>query len=56
MEILKNVCKRIQIGPDAVDLLLSFTIKETQCAKGSAGNLQDCAFRPGFFVVSHKAC
>lgn len=34
-------------------MLLSFTIKETQCAKGSAGNLQDCAFRPGFFVVRH---
>lgn len=36
-----------------VDLLLSFSIKETQCAKGSAGHLQDCAFRPGFFVVRH---
>lgn len=41
------------MGPDAVDVLLSFAIKETQCAKGSAGNLQDCAFRPGFFVVRH---
>lgn len=43
----------IQMGSDTVDLLLSFAIKETQCAKGSAGNLQDCAFRPGFFVVRH---
>lgn len=41
------------MGSDTFDLLLSFAIKETQCAKTSAANLQDCAFRPGFFVVRH---
>ncbi|XP_075872645.1 secreted phosphoprotein 24 [Nelusetta ayraudi] len=49
-----SVTKVIQMGSDTVDLLLSFAIKETQCAKGSAGNLQDCAFRPGFFVPTHQ--
>lgn len=49
----KNVHQVIQMGPDAIDLLLSFTIKETQCAKGSAADVQGCAFRPGFFVVRH---
>lgn len=41
----------MQTGPDTVDLLLAFTIKETQCAKGSAPDLQGCVFRPGYFVV-----
>ncbi|XP_029941643.1 secreted phosphoprotein 24-like [Salarias fasciatus] len=47
-----SVSKVIPVGLNTVDLLMKFTIKETECATGSGNDPQACAFRPGFFVPS----
>lgn len=46
-----HTCQIIPMGLDAVDLLMTFGIKETECTKASATDPKLCAFRPGFFVV-----
>ncbi|KAF3706314.1 Secreted phosphoprotein 24 [Channa argus] len=47
-----SVKKVVPLTMNTADLLLVFTIKETECAKASMSELQTCAFRPGFFVPS----
>lgn len=41
----------IPSGLDTTDLLMTFGIKETVCGKDSATDPNNCAFRPGLFVV-----
>ncbi|XP_051284238.1 secreted phosphoprotein 24 [Dicentrarchus labrax] len=47
-----SVTRVIPMGLNTVDLLMTFGIKETQCAKSSGSDPLTCAFRPGFFVPS----
>uniref|UniRef100_A0A3Q3VXL0 Secreted phosphoprotein 24 n=1 Tax=Mola mola TaxID=94237 RepID=A0A3Q3VXL0_MOLML len=47
-----SVSRVIPLGPNSVELLLKFGIKETVCVKTSTQDPQTCAFRPGFFVPS----
>ncbi|KAK2880331.1 hypothetical protein Q8A73_023029 [Channa argus] len=47
-----SVKKVVPLTMNTADLLLVFTIKETECEKASMSELQTCAFRPGFFVPS----
>ncbi|XP_035533708.1 secreted phosphoprotein 24 [Morone saxatilis] len=47
-----SVTRVIPMGLNTVDLLMTFGIKETQCAKSSGSDPLTCAFRPGFFVRS----
>ncbi|XP_008299939.1 secreted phosphoprotein 24 [Stegastes partitus] len=46
------VTRVIPMGQGTTDLLMTFGIKETECAKTSASDPQTCAFKPGFFVPS----
>ncbi|XP_071380694.1 secreted phosphoprotein 24 [Centroberyx affinis] len=47
-----SVTRVIPVGLNTYDLLMTFGIKETECAKASREDPQSCAFRPGFFVPS----
>ncbi|KAM9334041.1 secreted phosphoprotein 24 [Symphorus nematophorus] len=47
-----SVTRVIPVGTNTIDMLMSFGIKETECAKTSTADPQTCAFRPGFFVPS----
>ncbi|XP_037312956.1 secreted phosphoprotein 24 [Pungitius pungitius] len=47
-----SVTRVIPMGLNTVDLLMSFGIKETECAKAFGNDPRTCAFRPGFFVPS----
>ncbi|XP_042369185.1 secreted phosphoprotein 24 [Plectropomus leopardus] len=47
-----SVSRVIPVGLNTADLMMAFSIKETQCAKASRSDPQMCAFKPGFFVSS----
>ncbi|XP_071320292.1 secreted phosphoprotein 24 isoform X2 [Trachinotus anak] len=47
-----SVKRVVPLGLNTVDMLMTFSIKETECAKTSRSDPQTCAFRPGFFVPS----
>uniref|UniRef100_A0A3Q1BYB1 Secreted phosphoprotein 24 n=1 Tax=Amphiprion ocellaris TaxID=80972 RepID=A0A3Q1BYB1_AMPOC len=48
------VTRVVPMGQSTNDLLMTFGIKETECAKTSRSDPQTCAFRPGFFVPSYS--
>lgn len=48
---LMIISQVIPLGLNTVDLLMTFSIKETECEKASRKDPQTCAFRAGFFVV-----
>ncbi|XP_029373367.1 secreted phosphoprotein 24 [Echeneis naucrates] len=50
--IQASVTRLIPVGLNTVDMMMSFAMKETECAKTSRTDPQTCAFRPGFFVPS----
>ncbi|XP_053170626.1 secreted phosphoprotein 24 isoform X1 [Scomber japonicus] len=45
-----SVTRVIPTGQSTSDLMLSFGIKETDCATASGSDPQTCAYRTGFFV------
>nr|XP_046238195.1 secreted phosphoprotein 24 [Scatophagus argus] len=47
-----SVTRVIPMGLNTFDLMMSFDVKETECAKASTNDPRACAFRPGFFVPS----
>lgn len=42
----------VPLGTNTYDMMLKFTIRETECRKDSGIDSQGCAYRRGFFVVS----
>ncbi|KAM4597664.1 secreted phosphoprotein 24 [Polymixia lowei] len=47
-----SVSRVISVGLNSYDVLMTFSIKETDCLKTSKEDPQRCAFKSGFFVPS----